>query len=383
MNPTPADPLPLGEYSRLLESVYQGPLETPPWKSFVEELRGLMEASFVTLILRPAAADRPSVLVLAGPSKIESVDLYDSRFYQLDPFQNLPRGRIVTADDLLGERVWLESVIYLEYLKPLDIRHILACDMVPSEPGEDCRLRVTRGHGQPAFDERDKALMALLMPHVRQSVHLCSHMGNIKLERKLFAGTVDSMQVGTVTLDEKGVILSINSEATAILDEKDGIALVGGALKADYGNENTQLQKLIQTALAGTRDASEKTVMAEAMSITRPSGRAKLGALVRIIPAEEHEDAWSRPKVAVFLRNAEQKASPSIDVIRRLFDLTHAEASLAVLLTNGLTLDEASEQLNIRRNTARAHLRSIFSKMGVTRQTELVRLVLNSVGQLG
>ncbi|MGH8464109.1 MAG: helix-turn-helix transcriptional regulator, partial [Pseudomonas sp.] len=31
------------------------------------------------------------------------------------------------------------------------------------------------------------------------------------------------------------------------------------------------------------------------------------------------------------------------------------------------------------RNTARAHLRSIFSKTGVRRQTELVRIMLNSV----
>jgi DNA-binding CsgD family transcriptional regulator len=377
-----ADPLTLAEYSRLLEAIYEGPLESPPWKSFVEELRSVTDASYVALILRAAAAERPSVLVLAGPTTVEAVTLYDSRFYQLDPFQNLPRGKIVTADDLLGERPWLDSVFYIEYLKPLDIRHILGCDLEPSEPGEDCRLRVTRAHGRPAFDPRDKALVGLLIPHLRRSVHLCSHMDNIKLERKLFAGTVNSMQVGTVTLDDKGAILSINAEAKAILEQKDGIALVGGALKANYGNENTQLHKLIQTALAGTRDSSE-AVMAEAMSITRPSGRTKLGVLVRIIPAEHHEDAWSRPKVAVFLRNAEQKASPSIEVIRRLFDLTHAEASLAVLLTNGLTLDEASEQLNIRRNTARAHLRSIFSKMGVTRQTELVRLVLNSVGQLG
>jgi DNA-directed RNA polymerase subunit F len=38
--------------------------------------------------------------------------------------------------------------------------------------------------------------------------------------------------------------------------------------------------------------------------------------------------------------------------------------------------------LNIKRNTARAHLRSIFSKTGVRRQTELVRIFLNSVAWL-
>ena len=49
---------------------------------------------------------------------------------------------------------------------------------------------------------------------------------------------------------------------------------------------------------------------------------------------------------------------------RRLFGFTSAEVALALLLTNGLTLDEAATELNIRKNTARAHLRSIFSKTG-------------------
>jgi DNA-binding CsgD family transcriptional regulator len=56
---------------------------------------------------------------------------------------------------------------------------------------------------------------------------------------------------------------------------------------------------------------------------------------------------------------------------------------LAIKLANGLSLEEAAEAIGIRRNTARAHLRSIFSKTGVRRQTELVRIFLNSVVLLG
>lgn len=48
-----------------------------------------------------------------------------------------------------------------------------------------------------------------------------------------------------------------------------------------------------------------------------------------------------------------------------------------------MSLEEAAEALGIKPNTARAHLRSIFSKTGVRRQTELVRLFLNSVAWLG
>jgi len=66
-----------------------------------------------------------------------------------------------------------------------------------------------------------------------------------------------------------------------------------------------------------------------------------------------------------------------------MFQLTPTETSLVIQLANGLSLDEASEALNIRRNTARAHLRSIYSKTGVRRQPELVRIFLNSVVMLG
>ena len=69
-------------------------------------------------------------------------------------------------------------------------------------------------------------------------------------------------------------------------------------------------------------------------------------------------------------------------MITRLFGLTPTEASLAMLLANGLTLDEASDELGVSRNTARTHLRAVFSKTGVSRQTGLVSLILRSVAPL-
>ena len=89
------------------------------------------------------------------------------------------------------------------------------------------------------------------------------------------------------------------------------------------------------------------------------------------------------PSVAIFISDPEQESSAPQEIVKALFDLTPAEAQLAMLLANGLTLDEASDALGISRNTARAHLRSTFSKTGVTRQTMLVRLILRSVATLG
>lgn len=123
--------------------------------------------------------------------------------------------------------------------------------------------------------------------------------------------------------------------------------------------------------------------VAEAISLTRPSGRASLSLLIRPIPLSECSDGPNRPTVAVFIRDPEHRAQPSIALAQRLFQFTPAEAKLALLLTDGLSLDEAAEAMKIRRNTARAHLRAIFSKTGVKRQITLVRRLLNSVASIG
>jgi DNA-binding CsgD family transcriptional regulator len=105
--------------------------------------------------------------------------------------------------------------------------------------------------------------------------------------------------------------------------------------------------------------------------------------VVQSIASDQWTEGKQRPSVAVFVRDAEGQAHPPIRLTQQLFQLTPAETALAIELANGLSLDEASDLLGIKRNTARAHLRSIFSKTGVRRQTELVRIFLNSVAWLG
>lgn len=60
-------------------------------------------------------------------------------------------------------------------------------------------------------------------------------------------------------------------------------------------------------------------------------------------------------------------------VFRRALGLSRAEARLASHLQEGLSLKEASEDLGVTVNTARNQLKSIFEKLGINRQSDLVR----------
>ncbi len=120
------------------------------------------------------------------------------------------------------------------------------------------------------------------------------------------------------------------------------------------------------------------------LSVTRPSGKTKLGVLVRKVAFNEwSEDNVRRPACAVIIRDPDRRSQTSDEVVRKLFDLTPAEAALALALADGLTLEESADELGMTKNTARAHLRAIFSKTGATRQANLVRTLLSSAISLG
>jgi len=90
----------------------------------------------------------------------------------------------------------------------------------------------------------------------------------------------------------------------------------------------------------------------------------------------------SDPGILVFLNDPEDRPVPAVESVRVLFDLTPAEARMAVALTAEKTIEEAADEFGISVNTARTQVKSILSKTGVRRQTELVRLLSASLAQL-
>ena len=371
--------IPLSRVDALIGAVYDGAMQSPPWHTALEVLKEDLRAKHVTLMLRPPSPDSSGIMINTGPVTTQGQQSYETHFFALDPFVRLKEGEVVTAEELIG-KPWLDSPVYREYLKPLDIRHLLGTDIYTAE-GIECRLRITRSHDAKPFSADDKALLRCLLPHLKRSIQLHARLDFLECERQLFAGTVNRMLLGMISFDQGGNILETNQEARRILADKDGITLSGtNTLVAHGSTEGRELQRMIKQALTPTPEPS----VVEALAVTRPSGRSKLGVLVKAIPLGQWSESKHRPAAVVFLRDPESNAvQPSHELVRRLFELTRMEATLALLLAEGYTLDEAAEKMNVRRNTARTHLRSIFCKTGVTRQTMLVRLLLNSVITLG
>lgn len=377
-----ADLLADDRLAELVGAIYAGTLENPPWQDLLEMLLKELDASSVILMLRPPGPDSSGSMLHCGSANLEAKASYEKHFFALDPFVRLEEGRAVTVEELIGTEQWLQSPIYRDYMRTIDVRHILGADVYTRE-GVECRLRATRGHGAEPFGIADKALLHFLLPHLKRAIQLHSRMESLECERQVFAGTVNRMLLGMISISQTSEIIDMNPEARRILAQKDGLWLSGHTLCVESSKERRELHRAIQQAMPGNPE-SEGPAVIEAMPVTRPSGNSCLVVMVRSIPPGRWSESRSRPAVTVFIRDPNASAPQSAhELARRLFGLTRVEARLALLLVDGLTLDEASTKLSIRRNTARTHLRAIFCKTGVTRQTLLVKLLLNSVIALG
>jgi DNA-binding CsgD family transcriptional regulator len=71
-----------------------------------------------------------------------------------------------------------------------------------------------------------------------------------------------------------------------------------------------------------------------------------------------------------------------VEAVQQLFGLTRKEAELALRLAAGRSLAEGARDQDISLNTARAHLRAIFAKTGIDRQSRLVSVLLKSVARV-
>jgi DNA-binding CsgD family transcriptional regulator len=382
------------EFGRLVDLIYQGTLEAQPWQGALPALREAMDAQVVSLILRPPSADDQGVIlncvrpetargrsgtVLASPDDWE-VSAYRAQFFALDPFVNLPLDRVIALDDILPDKELVVSDYYLHYLEPIGLFRILGVDT--AEPGGMlARLRFSRRRSEARFRKRERELLTSLTPHLRRAIEIYAKLNRTTSERDVYAGAVNQLSVASIILDEQGRLLTTNAVGRALLDSGEGLGLRDGRLHI----EGRDINKALQLALATIIKAQLRgeTSVIKALRVPRPTGRSDLGLVIRPVPASQWSEGQSSPSVAVFVSDPDLQESTSRQILGELFDLTPAEANLATQLARGLSLAQVSSAQGISQHTARAQLKSIFAKTGVSRQAELVRLVLKSVASLG
>jgi DNA-binding CsgD family transcriptional regulator len=176
-------------------------------------------------------------------------------------------------------------------------------------------------------------------------------------------------------VNARGTVGGLNERAAAIVAQGDGLMIHHGVLRCTRAADTAALHRLIGDA--AQRGEYGDGTMRRALRIHRSVGRRPLTALITALCSK---NALQNGEAVIAVLANDPEHAPAIDVqmLRDWYDLTPAEARVAVLLASGFSLDEIVERLGIGANTARTHLKNIFGKTDTRRQGELIRLLLSN-----
>ncbi|MBT1154709.1 helix-turn-helix transcriptional regulator [Aminobacter anthyllidis] len=364
------------DHDQLVVLLYAGISEASPFDGFLKALRAAVDAESSTLIIERQRRDRPGA-IYSGAASEERIARYNA-LYKQDPFIDLPLGKVTTLAELVGEEGFSHSEFMTNFMTGSGWMHVVGADIVEAS-GARVRMRATRVLGRDNFGTSERETFQRLLPHLTQAMSLFLRLNGLESERELFAGALGRLAVGAIIVDKECRILQATPQAEAILAEKDVLKNDRGRLRLldDAGPSGAFTAAVAEIAEADPASFAGS----RAFSIHRSSGEA-LGLVVRPAPHSAKLHAPLRGAALVIIADAGSTVAPQPAILVRLFGLTPAEAELAALMGQGLDLDDASAALGVTKNTAKAHLRMVFSKTGVSRQSELVRLLLRSVDEL-
>lgn len=197
----------------------------------------------------------------------------------------------------------------------------------------------------------------------------------------LMAGfdALDLLNIGLIVTTATGHLLLANQIAERILETHDGLELTPTGILDGMEDCCPEFGILLEQAGRGAqrgRPAREDAVTA----VRRPSGKRPLTVIMRPLRDTRPASDNSAPAVLIFLLDSQMPVEAAEAELRQLYGFTSTEARLANLLMEGKNMDECCDLLKIRRSTGRTHLQHLFEKVGAQRQSELVALLLKSIG---
>jgi DNA-binding CsgD family transcriptional regulator/PAS domain-containing protein len=282
------------------------------------------------------------------------------------------RGETVTERDFMLPGELDTEPFYTDFLASHGLRYCLATGISP-DPRVAVALSVQRAIGRPEYSTSEVESMAQLGRHAERSLRLSMRLLDAELANLGLSDALARVGIGVFALDSMARVVFANPAAERLYGESVG--LVNGQLRIGTNTVSEVVATAISSAVRG--NANDLTAEPKPIPVRRASSNRPL--IVYVLPIAnlgtltEQFLTHTRAIVLVIEPEADAPADPA--VVRDLLGLTFGEARVASLVGSGIPPRAAALQLGISEETARTVLKRVFSKVGVSRQGQLVALL--------
>jgi len=362
--------------SNLLGGLYDAAADPTLWNPFLEQLALKTRSTSAALLVHDFEHARYS-LSSSWQVRPESQRLYQEHYHALDIWAQrglpLPAGWICSSQSLCPLSEMKSTEIYNDFMVAAGIEHGMF-GMLENTKSRLASISLYRDRLRPEFTTSDLDILQLLSPHIQRAFKLHFHFSELKSRSESFEDALEILPTGVVFFDCRAGIVIMNRNAKTMAAEKDGLVMARNGLQAERQAESDLLTKVIREACTLSR--SEETPAGGTVLVSR---RARPPLQVLISPIRNSPISAPRSLAAVaFIADPLRPQRPTHEALRGLYGLTPAECRVALLLGDGHAPRQIANMIGVTENTVRSQIKSIFSKTGVKRQGELIRLLISN-----
>jgi DNA-binding CsgD family transcriptional regulator len=361
-----------GSDHQLLDVLYSAAGEPERWRHFLGEVARRLDAAWVAFLSIDPLAHRHSIESHFGVPE-EATRLYAQHYGAIDPWflgyqKRKTQGWVGRGTELCPRHEVESTEFHHDFLRPFDLIH--ECGMISEDPdGKLAVLTALRRPRQHDFAHNDVAFLKSLTPHVARAVLLHGRMMDLKEASAVATNILDSMDVALIGLSSEGKLCFTNSLADAILHSGEILRLKDDRIIVRNPHCAAAWQRSWNAAAHPQLDSDEPP-----QSITL--GGACQSFYVTMLPFRRNSSLIpGSARVLVIITDPGMQPKSREPLLVHLFGLTPSEARVAMLLVSGLEPKEISELTETTQNTVRFQLKVIYRKTGVSRQSQLVRLI--------
>jgi DNA-binding CsgD family transcriptional regulator len=374
-----------GGHDEILDLVYETSVDPAAWPALLDRFAHAMGGHSAAL----RAYDVPTEVGTVTASRLDAAAL-DGQFRayanrnplksDLSTLQERARvstgyvpGTMMDVEWLPKDR-FVRTDYYQDVYRPLDIHSDISIGFHSKNlfwTGVD----VYRSKAQGAFSDEDLAFCNALHPHMVRAWTLGRKLADARRLSDTLADFAERSPHGLFILDRGGSVSHVNATGQAILTRSGGLQVSGGQLAGATQEVTGRLRRLVAAAAA-----KGEARAGGSMALPQPEGLRPLSVIVAPLRAEHAQPLLDGPAVMVCVTDLDAQVSLPEQRLRELFDLTPAEARVAITLFEGFDPKLAAEKLEISVWTVRRHLAQIFEKTHTGSQVELARLMMRTLG---
>ncbi len=364
----------------LIGSVYDAAVNPTKWQNFLTKFSDTQGGAAVGMVSKRGAGlgGRLSYTVRCDPSWQQQ---YDQHYAMRDVFverlkQVEEAGGVWRGQALIDDADLIKSEFYAVWMAPQDLFHTVHC-LALRDGDQVVTLGAGRGRLAGYFEPQEMRVWDILTPHISRAIQIQKLNSDLMSARNVMAGGLSRRSVGLILAGVDGSVADANAFADQVLTEDDGLTVKNRKLTVTKRREQDRLNVLIHGAV----ELSLRRLHAGGgfLKVSRQSGREPYKVLVTPAPDGMPFLEKKSPAAAIYVLDPEIDIQLDLRDLQAMFDLTHAESNVAVLITKGMDVNEAAQELGISKNTVRTHLKRVFEKSGTKRQSQLVLKILSTI----